>query len=581
MPNDMQRLIENAVELDKDSVWVLVDKKEFNYCDGRPSEYYLEKAFLQADDLSSGSYELEHWIRDWPSEYYLTRKRAQLLSGFDFGKSKRVLEIGSGCGAITRFLGERFEEVVAVEGSRARARLSRLRTKDMENVSIVCAPFQEIRFKERFDIVFCIGVFEYSKMFVDAAEPFDFILQNFHDVLKPDGELIIAIENQFGLKYFSSCPEDHNNIMFDGLEGYPRYSGKERTFGYYELGGLLRKHFQKVNFYFPYPDYKTPSCILSEEFFDKVKAGELIGAFRPSNYMNVRKPLFDERLTLLELERNDSLGFFANSFLVVAGKQNVSSTRLPCLGIIYSSDRIEQLQTVTRFVEHEDGSIWGEKELLSGRDRVKIGMLTLRSCKSRWAEGQSIHTQVMKRAKDRSITMGEMFEPCRIWLETLKSMGSYQGDTLLLDGKYVDYLWHNSYVRNGKCIFIDHEMEWDGKISINVLLIRSIYTFLNDISSMTDLTKALRVASTRRLIGRIAESLGVTLTRNDFKEFCRLESTIAQTVCGKSSIRVRVYMLLTLWNRSLLSFMLLNVKILRKVLRKLHNIILTSGFTVL
>jgi len=136
-------------------------------------EGYLARALSRAGDLSSTSVELEKSIRDWPSEYHLSPKRSQLLRPFQFERASSVLEVGCGCGAITRFLGETFDDVVAVEGSLTRARLARMRTRDMSNVSVVCAPFQELRFKSAFDIVFCIGVLEYAGRFVLAEDPFD------------------------------------------------------------------------------------------------------------------------------------------------------------------------------------------------------------------------------------------------------------------------------------------------------------------------------------------------------------------------------------------------------------------------
>ena len=246
----IQDRIENEIELDKNGVWTLANREKFNYSDGRSSELYLKRCFEEAKDLSSSSYELESWVKDWPSEYHLSRKRAQLLRGFDFDRSKKALEVGCGCGAITRFLGETFDDVVAIEGSVTRAQLARMRTKGMENISILNAPFQEIKFKKRFDIVFCIGVFEYSNVFVNATDPYDYILKYFYDVLSANGLLVIAIENQFGLKYFSNSKEDHTNVMFDGLEGYPRYGDKAKTFGYNEIKYMIGKHFDNIDCYF-------------------------------------------------------------------------------------------------------------------------------------------------------------------------------------------------------------------------------------------------------------------------------------------------------------------------------------------
>ena len=97
---------------------------EFAYSDGVGSEQYLKKVLLRSNDLSTRSGELESYIKDWSSEYHLTTKRAQLLSGFKFDRTLKVLEVGCGCGAITRYLGETFDSVVSVEGSIARARLA-------------------------------------------------------------------------------------------------------------------------------------------------------------------------------------------------------------------------------------------------------------------------------------------------------------------------------------------------------------------------------------------------------------------------------------------------------------------------
>ena len=128
-------VIQNPLTEDASSVWLLQGHDRFAYTDGVASEQYLEKVFLASKDLSSRSSELESHIKDWSSEYQLTTKRAQLLSGFEFDRSMKVLEVGCGCGAITRYLGKTFDSVVSVEGSIARARLARLRTRDLPSVS--------------------------------------------------------------------------------------------------------------------------------------------------------------------------------------------------------------------------------------------------------------------------------------------------------------------------------------------------------------------------------------------------------------------------------------------------------------
>lgn len=544
----MKSRIDNNVQLDESSVWILSGRKPFNYSDGLAPERYLKKVFTKAMDLSSNSFELEKWIKDWPSEYHLSRKRSQILRGFDFDRSKRVLEVGCGCGPITRFLGETFDDVMAVEGSLARARLARLRTKGMNNVSILCAPFQEIKFKERFDIIFCIGVFEYSGSFVNASDPYDVILKYFEDILNPDGVLVLAIENQFGLKYFSSSREDHTNIMFEGIEGYPRQGHKTRTFGYDELKVKLNKYFSAINFYFPYPDYKLPSCVLSERFFHKAQLGELVANFISRDFLNSPKHLFDEKLVLLELDKNNKLPFFSNSFLVVAGKGNRSHIKFKDLGIMFSTNRIPAFQITTRFMEREDGVLLVKKAPNNGRARVEADKMILHANSGRWFNGYSLHTQIMKRVREHGITLEELFTPCKTWINALNALASRENGKLMIDGKYIDLIWKNSYIENGNCFFIDQEWEWREKIGLNVLVIRSIFIFLEEMLAMNDLNPALRKNSRKILISNIAKILDVMLEKNDFKEFCILESKIDQIVIGRNINHNILNIKLKLWN---------------------------------
>lgn len=570
----MKHRVDNDIRLDSGSVWVFDRERPFGFSDGLSSERYLKSVYMNAEDLGSDSYELERSIKDWASEYHISRKRAQLLRGFDFDETKKVLEVGCGCGAITRFLGETFDDVVAVEGSIHRARLARLRTKDMKNVNIICAPFHELKFKERFDFVYCIGVFEYSSMFIDAPHPYDFALRYFRDVLNPGGVLVLAIENQFGLKYFAGSREDHINVMFEGLEGYPRSGNKVSTFGYEELKTLLSQYFPNFDFYFPYPDYKVPSGVFSEMFFSKVNAGELVSKFLARDHRGRSKPLFDESLVLLQLDRNKKISFFSNSFLVFASSGDASSfIKFPGLGVIYSDSRVEKFQTKTWFFERDNGRVWVQKSLLSGHEKATKGMLTLHPCEGDWIDGLSLRALLAMRVKEWGITLAELFAPCGIWLRKMKSLASRENDAWMLDGKYIDYIWGNSYIVDGECVFIDHEFEWNERIDLKVLLIRSIYCFLDSISSLNGLAPCLKIRSKKTLIYNVAKNLGVSLCDTDFRNFFRLESEFSSVVYGHSPARSRMYLKIIFWNKGLISLWSYSKMFLKKGYQKL-NIIL-------
>jgi SAM-dependent methyltransferase len=522
--------VHNPVGLDANAVWRIRGHGPFAYSDGEAHERYLGGVLRAARDLSSDSHELEGHIRDWVSEYHLSRKRSRLLRGFAFNRGSRVLEVGCGCGAITRFLGETFDEVVAVEGSLPRATLARMRTRGMGNVAVLNGPFHEIRHRKPFDIVFCIGVLEYSTLFVPGPDPHEAVLRHFSDILAPGGSVVIAIENQFGLKFFASSAEDHNNIMFDGVEGYPRFD-LHRTFGYAELKGRLSRHFEAIRFHFPYPDYKLTRCVLTEEAFGKVRLGEMVGNFAPRDYSKARAPVFDQRLALMELDRNGMLPLVANSFLVVAGKEPGAGLRFEGLGVLYSDRRLREFETEARITEHGDGSVWIRKRRL-GAGVLAAGTVRLRGYEEPWQASDSIQMQVLRRVKRRNLTLAEVFEPCAVWMRRMASLGAADSGDPVVDGSLVDCLWANSFVENGACVFIDKEWSVPGTLRAKVLVLRSAYYLHNEVRGMRDLNPGLLGGGTRAVVTRICRAIGVEVNGRDWDDFLELEAGFTAVVTG-------------------------------------------------
>lgn len=142
-----------------------------------------------------------------------------------------MLEIGSGCGAITDKLSEKAGSVVCVDLSAKRSMINAYRNQDRDNIKIKVGNFEDIEpsLESDFDFVCLIGVFEYGNSYIHTKTPFDDFLRIMQKHLKKNGTIIIAIENKFGLKYWAGCKEDHIGTYFSGLEGYPD-GGSARTF---------------------------------------------------------------------------------------------------------------------------------------------------------------------------------------------------------------------------------------------------------------------------------------------------------------------------------------------------------------
>ena len=260
---------------------------------------------------------------DWAVLYHLTPERRNLLEWYDFKKNDEVLEIGAGCGALTEFFCEKVKSVTSIELSKRRAEIISNRTKQYENLEIIVGNLNDIKINKQYDYITLIGVLEYAKSFTEGNSPYETFLKNIKQYLKPNGTLIIAIENKFGLKYWAGAREDHTGRFFDSIENYPNNSNV-RTFGKYELSKLLNNvGFANLEFYYPYPDYKIPTQILTD------RTQDIFCNYNENspNYDTSRYVFFNEKLAMKNLIQNNIYGEFANSFLVFA-KNNPSDTKL-------------------------------------------------------------------------------------------------------------------------------------------------------------------------------------------------------------------------------------------------------------
>lgn len=287
------------------------------YSDGDAVENYLVELFKRNPSLEELNDILETSV-SWPIKYHLSPDRHNLLSWYYFKKKESLLEIGGGCGALTGLFLDKGLNVTTVELSKRRADMIRERFENKENLEVLDGNIYDKELKGKYDYVTLIGVLEYSGKYGKGDNPYLDMIKESKSFLKKNGTLIIAIENRFGLKYWRGAPEDHTNILFDSLEGYPNYQGI-RTFGKKELTDLLIEGgFKKedISFYYPLPDYKFCYEIFSDEYLPS-ENHSVSNIVYPSPHPTENEILFDEALVSKGLQKNNLLGEFANSFLLI------------------------------------------------------------------------------------------------------------------------------------------------------------------------------------------------------------------------------------------------------------------------
>lgn len=252
---------------------------------------------------------------EWAILYQLSSSRKNIVSVINIDKNQNVLEIGSGMGAITGALAEKANYVDCIDLSKRRSYANAYRNQKYSNITIHVGNFEDIILDKKYDIVVVIGVLEYAGSFLNSKEPYMQFLSNISNLLNDNGKVYIAIENKFGLKYFAGCNEDHLGRPFAGIEGYS--DKKVRTFSYSEISELLNINFKDIYFYFPFPDYKLPSVIYSEDYLPNETA--LIASYL--NYDADRLLLFDEEKVYKNIKTLEDWKMFSNSFLIEAVKK--------------------------------------------------------------------------------------------------------------------------------------------------------------------------------------------------------------------------------------------------------------------
>lgn len=464
--------------------WSPDGASSFAYNDGDEHETWVADVVRSATDTTSGSRELESGIRDWPSLYHLSHQRGNLVRPLLDTLRGPVLEIGAGTGAITRVLGEHGLEVVAVEGSPRRAAVAADRCRDLPNVQVVADTVQGFGHPARFATVVMVGVLEYSRMFgfeASDADPVDVMLEHVSRLLLPDGELVIAIENQLGLKYFAGFPEDHLGVPMMGIED--RYGQATAvTFGRRELADRLRRvGLQEQRWLYPFPDYKLPTTVLSETALEPgsgFDAAPLLVATGGGDHQEPETTAFDLRRAWEPVHRNALVPDLSNSFLVRASATPVEEPRT--LAWYYgSAQRRPEFRKVTTF-EATDGRIDVVRRRAAPDLPDVVGDVQLVCETEPYEPVRPWTNELADRLARPGWTSTDVSDWLGPWLDAIRDLAGLPAGSTDLDaevpGHLVDALPRN-FLR-GTSRFIDLEWRVLSPLTFGHVLFRALYDSL-------------------------------------------------------------------------------------------------------
>ncbi|MCM1174459.1 MAG: class I SAM-dependent methyltransferase [Blautia sp.] len=508
------------------------------YCDGEIEDELLEITRNYAE------VEYPHIIEErksWPVLYHLSALRENIVEWLPIDKSGKVLEVGSGCGAITGALARKAGEVTCVDLSRKRSLINAYRHMDCGNVTIHVGNFQDIEpdLPCDYDYICLIGVFEYGQAYIDSETPYEDFLRIIGKHKKNNGRIVIAIENKLGLKYWAGCKEDHLGTWFSSLEDYPE-GGAVRTFTRDGLVKVAEKcGFSDVSVYYPYPDYKFMTSLYSDSRLPK--PGELSSNLR--NFDRERLQLFDEKLVFDTLIKEGQFPLFSNSYLMILGEApEVKYAR-------YSNDRADAFKIKTLLTEREaeNGTVRQiEKHPLSNGAEEHIRQIgrAYEKLSERFAGGK-LHVNKCKLKEDSIFggkeendisvifeyidgkTLEELLDECLeredidkfqlLFNEYLERI-SYREEAAVTD---YDLIFSNILISaDGRWHIIDYEWTFEKAVETKEIAFRAIYCYLLESEKRNKLN-----------LDFILEKLGVS--EADAESYRRQEMKFQKYVTGK------------------------------------------------
>ena len=458
------------------------------YCDGEIEDELLEIA----RNYSQVEYpRIIEEKKNWEVLYHFSALRENIVEWLPIDKSMKVLEIGSGCGAITGALAKKAKEVTCIDLSKKRSMINAYRHMDCENVTIHVGNFQDVEpdLDRDYDYICLIGVFEYAQAYIDSEHPYEDFLHIIEKHRKPDGNIAIAIENKLGLKYWAGCKEDHLGTWFSGLEDYPE-GGVVRTFTKDGLMKIAKEcGFSDISMYYPYPDYKFMTTLYSDDRLPK--AGELSSNLR--NFDRERLQLFDEKMVFDTLIKENQFPLFSNSYMMIIGKEpEIKYAK-------YSNDRADAFQIKTLITQRGvDGVIQKqiEKHPLSKtacehveqiycayeklEERFRGGELAINHCQlikepETYAQFAYIEGKTLEELLDECLERNDIEKFHMLFDEYLEKI-SYGEDAAVTD---YDLIFSNILVAgDGQWHVIDYEWTFEKQVEAREIAFRAVYCYL-------------------------------------------------------------------------------------------------------
>lgn len=463
------------------------------YRDGAESD--VLRLVREATDLRSDSDEMIRRAKGWAQRYHVHPARANIVRGLDLPAHGRVLEIGAGCGAVTRYLGETCAVVDALEPVPARAAAAAARTADLPSVHVAVGDVSDVPGQPAYELIVVIGVLEYVGAGSADLAPYQAFLRHVADRLVDGGSLVLAIENRLGVKYLVGAPEDHTSRVFDSIESYPQ-GGKAHTFNRKTLETLMRGAGLQPHTLGAFPDYKMTRAVLSGFPEQARSLLHRIPRFPSPDWVGKRPRLADEHRVWQNLVEAGVEHEFANSLLVLARKgEGHSLWPDERSAVFYSDNRLAALSTET--VVERDGRQLAFRRHPVAPDRSPRGRVSVTGSTAAFCPGTDLARVIA------NVGVGGAATYLGQWLQLLDAALARRDDHV------IDLVPHNLVLTDdGSLHAIDEELVTDLPSRERVIR-RGIYLLAKEATALSPPSRWAPCTTVGEVMAALGELVGL------------------------------------------------------------------------